>query len=105
MNNILLVNTLMPHEVARHLADRVRQRRLDLDLTQEGLATRAGLKFATYRRFEQSGDISLRGLLQIAFALNALPDFEELFGQPAYRSIDDAINRHTHHRKRGSINK
>ena len=78
MNNILAVNVASPIEVALQIASRVKARRLELDLTQEGLATRAGVKFATYRRFEQTGEISLRGLLQIGFALNALSEFDAL---------------------------
>lgn len=65
MNNILVFNITNPSEVALQIASRVKVRRLELDLTQEGLAIRAGVKFAIYRRFEQTGEISLRGLLQI----------------------------------------
>ncbi len=77
---------------------------MELNLTQEGLASRAGLKFATYRRFEQVGEISLRGLLQIAFALNALPDFEMLFAQKQYQSLDEVLNEQVVTRKRGKRN-
>ena len=72
MNNMLAFNLSVPKDVALQIAARVKARRLELDLTQEGLSARAGIKFATYRRFEQTGEISLRGLLQIGFALNVL---------------------------------
>ncbi len=101
MNNILSINIATPNEIGLQIAARVRERRLELDLTQEGLAARAGLKFATYRRFEQTGEISLRGLLQIGFALNSLRDFEELFSQKQYQSIDDVLNEGIVTRKRG----
>ncbi len=104
MNNMLFVDVENPGGVALSIAARVKARRLELDLTQEGLAARAGLKFATYRRFEQTGEISLRGLLQIAFALNSLPDFESLFVQKQYQSLDDVINEHNVVRKRGKKN-
>lgn len=104
MNNILFVDVENPGGVALGIAARVKARRLELDLTQEGLAARAGLKFATYRRFEQTGEISLRGLLQIAFALNSLPDFESLFVHKQYQSLDDVINEHNVVRKRGKKN-
>ena len=57
MNNILAFDVLSPSEVALQIAARVKTRRLELNLTQEGMAARAGLKFATYRRFEQTGEI------------------------------------------------
>jgi len=83
------------------IAARVKARRLELNLTQEGLASRAGVKFATYRRFEQTGEISLRGLLQIGFALNTLSDFDALFTQEQYQSLDDVLNEQSVNRKRG----
>lgn len=104
MNNILSVDVLTPQEVAHNIARRVRQRRLDLNLTQEGLATRADVNIATYRRFERNGQISLKSLLKIAFALNLLHDFESLFSQRLYSSIDEIIDDSSKKRKRGKIN-
>lgn len=104
MNNILSFISNSPNEVATQLATRVKARRLELNLTQEGLATRAGIKFATYRRFEQTGEISLRGLIQIAFALNTLSEFDNLFAQKQYQSLDDVLNEQVVNRKRGKKN-
>ena len=104
MNNILSFNIPNPSDVAIQIAARVKARRLELNLTQEGLASRAGVKFATYRRFEQTGEISLRGLLQIGFSLNALSDFDALFEQKRYQSLDDVLNEQTVNRKRGKKN-
>lgn len=104
MNNILSFNSQNPNEIAIRIAARVKTRRLELDLTQEGLASRAGIKFATYRRFEQTGEISLRGLLLIGFALNSLSEFDILFAQRQYKSLDDVINESDNNRKRGKKN-
>lgn len=104
MNNILAFNVSNPTDVAVQIAARVKACRLELNLTQEGLAARAGVKFATYRRFEQTGEISLRGLLQIGFALNALSGFDLLFAQKQYMSLDDVLNEQYVIRKRGKKN-
>lgn len=104
MNNIIAFNISNPGDVAMQIAARVKARRLELNLTQEGLAKRAGLKFATYRRFEQTGEISLRGLIQIGFALNSLSDFDTLFAQKQYQSLDDVLNEQSVTRKRGKKN-
>ncbi len=104
MNNIIAFSTSNLDGIVSQIAMKVKAKRLELNLTQEGLAKRAGVKFATYRRFEQTGEISLRGLLQIAFALNALPDFEALFSQKQYQSLDDVLNEQTVTRKRGKKN-
>ena len=104
MNNIISFNLSTPDDVAKQIATRVKARRLELNLTQEGIAIRAGLKFATYRRFEQTGEISLKGLLQIGFALNALSEFYTLFAQKQYQSLDDVLNEQNVIRKRGKKN-
>ena len=88
MNNILAFDVLNPSEVALQIATRVRAR----------------LKFATYRRFEQTGEISLKGVLQIGFALNALSEFDALFAQKQYQSLDDVLNEQNVTRKRGKKN-
>ena len=100
MNNIVTFNISSPSDIALQIAARVKARRLELDL----LAARAGVKFATYRRFEQTGEISLRGLLQVGFALNALSDFDALFAQKQYQSLDDVLNEQSVIRKRGKKN-
>ena len=104
MNNILAFDVVSPSEVALQIAARVKTRRLELNLTQEGMAARAGLKFATYRRLEQTGEISLKGLLQIGFALNVLSEFDVLFAQKQYQSLDDVLNEQSVTRKRGKKN-
>ena len=104
MNNIVAFNFSSPSDFALQNAARVKTRRLELDLTQEGLAARAGVKFATYRRFEQTGEISLKGLLQVGFALNALTDFDALFAQKQYQTLDDVLNEQSVTRKRMNRN-
>ena len=100
----MLFDISTPNDVAKQIAARVKARRLELNLTQEGMAARAGLKFATYRRFEQTGEISLKGLLQIGFALNVLSEFDALFAQKQYQSLYDVLNEQSVIRKRGKKN-
>lgn len=98
---MIAFNIFTPKDVALQIAARIKARRLELDLTQEGLAARAGIKFATYRRFEQTGEISFKGLLQIGFALNALAEFDALFAQKQFQTLDDLLNEQSVTRKRG----
>ncbi len=102
MNNIISLIDQNPQSVAMQIAQRVKARRLELNLSQEGLATRAGLKLPTYRNFERTGAISLKGLLLIGFALDALSDFEQLFAQKQYQSLDDLLSNQKSNRKRGN---
>lgn len=91
MERTLLDDILTPNQVAAELAHKVKQCRLSMRLTQAELATKAGITLATYRRFEQSAQISLQGLLQVAFALDCLRDFDSLFARK-WQSIDDMLN-------------
>ena len=60
-------------------------------LTQTELAQKAGLPLATYRRFEQKGQITLVGLLQVAFALDCMNDFNALFAGQSWATMDDML--------------
>lgn len=85
----LTINT--PASEAKELANRVKKRRLALRLTQAQLAQRAGMPLPTYRRFEQTAQISLQGLLSIASALNALDDFHLLFATNTWNTMDEML--------------
>lgn len=100
-NTIISIDFETPPEVARKIAANVKARRLERNFTQAGLASRAGVKLPTYRKFETTGRISLLGLLRIGFALGCLEDFHSLFGCRQYESIDQIIEQQTFKRKRG----
>ena len=89
---------------AKDMATRAKTRRLEMNLTQEGLSVRAGIPLATYRHFERTGKISLEGLLHVAYALDALDDFDAIFNAPRYASLDEALNATQKNRKRGKRN-
>ena len=65
-------------ELARELADRLRQRRLRRGWTQAEMAERAGLKPPTYVLFERTGRISLLRLLKVLEVLDLLDEFDRI---------------------------
>lgn len=73
------VHTLTEQSVLSGIIEKVKQRRKELKLTQQGLAKKSGVSYASIRRFESTGEISFTSLLKIANALNALADFNMLF--------------------------
>ena len=103
-NNIISFDIISPDGKAKALAERVKTRRLEMNLTQEGLSVRSGVPLATYRRFERTGLISLDGLLHIAYALDALNDFDRLFESRKYASLNEALEANQKDRKRGKRN-
>ncbi len=89
--HILSLDAFSPVDVSRGLADRARRRRLDENLTQPGLAARAGVTVASLRRFERTGAVSVENLIRIALVLGAAPEFSQLFPPRETRSLDEII--------------
>lgn len=54
------------------LAENIKAQRLKMELTQEGLASRAGVNLRTLRKFEQEGKISLESFLKLLMVLDGL---------------------------------
>lgn len=78
-----------PSDAQANIRDAARGRRIALNLTQSDLANRSGVPLATLKRFEQTGQVSLAALLQVASALDALDSFTVLFPPPELRTLDD----------------
>lgn len=76
-----------PEQVGRTLAARIKALRLAKGWKQATLAERSGVSLASLRRFEASGRVSLQHLLQLAFALNRLDDFDALLQPPRAMSL------------------
>ena len=98
----LLLDDFNPQAVAQKIATRMRQRRLQLNLTQEVLSKRSGVSLGSLKRFENKHKISLEHLLQLALVLDALDAFHKLFPENDFQSIDEIINKKkSKERKRG----
>ena len=101
---MITLNEKSPHTVSLDIANKVKQRRLEKNLTQKGIAERATVSLATYRRFERTGEVSLQNLLLIALVLGSLEDFELLFARRVYSTLDDVLDEGKTKRKRGKTN-
>lgn len=100
-SNIIQINPASPQDICKVVSGRVKSRRLELNLTQSGLAARAGVNTETYRKFERTGEISLQNLVKLAFALDMTSDFNTLFAQRQYQNLDDLLESEGSNRKRG----
>lgn len=99
-----MILLITPSKAQTKLAENVRLRRLDMELTQAGLAERSGVALPTLRKFEQQGAISLESLLKILMVVGGLDEIVKATEPiPApFASIDEVLkadNRIT--RKRG----
>lgn len=93
---------ITPHEMAEHLAKRVKVKRLSMNLSQQTLSERSGVSYGVLKKFERTGQISLESLLKLALTLNALEGFHDLFEKANpinATSLDELIEDKT--RKRG----
>lgn len=66
-----------------------------MNLTQEGLARRAGVTWSSLKRFEHTGLVALESLLKLANILNCLGEFDAVCvddGQSfASKSLDEIL--------------
>ncbi|MBN2641334.1 MAG: helix-turn-helix transcriptional regulator [Victivallales bacterium] len=76
---------LTPEETMQDLAQKAKSLRLEANLTRAGLASRSGVSSEPIKRFENTDQISLKSLLNLAQALRRIADFENIFSPPDVR--------------------
>lgn len=77
------------NELLTELVERCRCTRLRQNVTQKEAAQRAGIPLSTYRRFEQSGQLSLERFVAVLHALNEAAALEQLLTPPPVNDLDD----------------
>lgn len=105
-NNILSVvrnKNASASEIIKVVAGNVRAMRLGQNISQKDFASKVGIALPTYRRFESTGEISLRKLVEIAKFFDLAGDIKNLFTKREYSSIEDVIKEKSN-RKRASKN-
>jgi transcriptional regulator with XRE-family HTH domain len=80
-----------PSDICRNIAARAKTARLAANLSQQGLAERAGVPLGTLKRFERVGAASIELVVRIALALRMENGFENLFEPQRFTSIDDVL--------------
>lgn len=70
-----------PNDVKLELAEKIKVLRKKAGYTQQELAKRTQVSYGSIKRFEQTGEISLIHLLEIARILDVLEDFDLLFNK------------------------
>lgn len=73
------------------IAQRARQRRLEKNMTQQVFAKRAGVGYAAYRKFENTGEVTLRNLILCAFVFDDTEIFSQLFSKKVYQNLDEIL--------------
>lgn len=73
------------------LGQRIRVRRLGLNLTQQAAAAKAGVAYRTWRRMEGEGQASIEDLVRAAIALRCDEGLTALFPEAAASSMDELL--------------
>ena len=103
-SDILAILNKTPESIITSIATKVKERRLEKNLTQQQLASKAGMPLATYRRFEREGEVSLRGLTKVAIALEMEDDFNALFVTRRYQSMDELLGSNKQKQRKRAYN-
>ena len=101
---MLAINISTPNTIIENLKDNFKQKRLSLNLTQEGLSNKSGVSLGSIKRFERIGQISLESLLKLAFVLDCLDDFKNIANKndEEYETMEDLLKSKST-KKRGVI--
>ena len=92
MDNIAL-EFVTYYEKQLEIAKRFSLIRKNRKISQRRLSELSGVSYASIRRFEKIGDISLSSLVKLALALQLYDDLDNLFKErKEYQSIEDVIN-------------
>ena len=76
-------------KTTKNLVERFKKRRKELKLSQKELSNRSGVSYASIRRFESNGEISLTSLIKLANAIDCLNDFDALFKNAKISSLKE----------------
>ena len=76
-------------KTTKNLVERFKKRRKELGISQKDLSVRSGVSYASIRRFESNGEISLTSLIKLANAIDCLNDFDTLFKNAKISSLKE----------------
>lgn len=79
-------------EIANEVAMRLKRKRKALKLSQKKLAEKSGVSLGSIKRFETVKEIAFTSLIKLTIALELENEWETLFTQKQYSSIEDIIH-------------
>lgn len=88
-------------DILKEISAREKQLRLSQNLSQELLAKKSGVSLGSLKRFEITGEISLKSLVKLVLTLTDIKSLDTLF--PIHEELQSLaqIKKLAHNRKRG----
>ncbi|MCR5824112.1 MAG: helix-turn-helix domain-containing protein [Lachnospiraceae bacterium] len=81
-----------PSDIAVQMSQKLKAIRKRRKITQKQMAARSNVSYATLRKFEKTGQISLESFIKISMELGLTDELKNLFSTPVYKSIEEVIN-------------
>lgn len=78
-----------PEEISKDIAKDFRKRRIEKAFSQKALAEKSKVPLATLRRFESTGQISLRSLVALSIGLGYVSEISSVFREAKYQTMDE----------------
>ncbi len=89
---MITIEQKTPKEIQTDIALRIKDIRKRRKLSQQRLAEKSGVSLGSVKRFENTGEISLKSLIKIALALEIDDEISGLFAEVPFLSIEEIIN-------------
>jgi transcriptional regulator with XRE-family HTH domain len=101
VDNIVAVVFKTEQDILKEISAREKQLRLSQNLSQELLAKKSGVSLGSLKRFEITGEISLKSLVKLVLTLTDIKSLDTLF--PIHEELQSLaqIKKLAHNRKRG----
>jgi hypothetical protein len=94
-----MVSINTPAEIQADLAIQLRMKRKALKHSRVEAARLTGVPAATLRKFESTGEISLRQFMMIVHVYGELSLFDQVFPKPIAKSMDELIKLNSKEKK------
>ncbi len=93
-----------PSEISNILGSRLKEHRLQQNLTQAQLAEQAGVGLSTVARIESGQGGTLENVIHVAIGLGLINEFSELFSfQP--KTIEDIVTKKNLRKRASGVSK
>lgn len=86
-----MLSIITPEKLVKLIALKAKAARLSANLSRKSLSERSGIPESTIRHFEITGQVSLANLLSLAWILDDLNAFAELFNEKPVIQIEDLL--------------